>query len=168
MEALRVCSTCGEPKSHNQFWRNPGRRDGLMAECKACMAERNARWRAENSTPEFRAKKVDWVKRSRRRDPVGLMLRSARARARQRGIEFSITRDDVPCPTHCPVLGMELIYGGSGRLGGMPASASLDRVDNTKGYVPGNVAIISDRANRLKGNATADELEAIARWMRGD
>lgn len=139
-----------------------------MAECKACMSARHERWRSENNTPEFRAKKVEGVRAARKRDPIAQLLRQARARARKRGIEFSIGAADLEWPETCPVLGIRLRYGGWGGFGGKPDSASLDRIDNTKGYVLGNVAVISDRANRLKGNATADELEAIARWMRGD
>jgi hypothetical protein len=37
----------------------------------------------------------------------------------------------------------------------------LDRIDPTKGYVKGNVWIVSHRANTLKGNTTHDELKAI-------
>lgn len=168
MEALRICSTCCEAKPASEFWRNPGRRDGLMAECKACMSDRHSRWRAANSTPEFRAKKVAVTQEMRKRNPRAQLLRQARARAKKKGIEFSITLADVPWADVCPVLGISLRYGGWGGFGGKPDSASLDRIDNTKGYVPGNVAVISDRANKLKGNATADELEAIVRWMRGE
>jgi hypothetical protein len=48
---------------------------------------------------------------------------------------------------------------------GRDSSPSLDRIDNSKGYVKGNVAVISFRANTLKNNATADELRAIANFM---
>jgi hypothetical protein len=41
----------------------------------------------------------------------------------------------------------------------------LDRIDNNEGYVKGNVAVISFRANTLKNNATAEELRAIADYM---
>ena len=38
---------------------------------------------------------------------------------------------------------------------------TIDRIDNAVGYVPGNVRIISQRANVLKSNGTDKELEAI-------
>lgn len=44
-------------------------------------------------------------------------------------------------------------------------SPSIDRLDNTKGYVKGNINIISWRANRIKSDATLDELEKIYRWV---
>jgi len=80
-------------------------------------------------------------------------------------VQFNLTIEDVvEVPTHCPVLGLELVYPGHGK-GRTSCSASLDRLDNTKGYVPGNVAIISWRANKLKGDATFAELQALVRFM---
>lgn len=94
----------------------------------------------------------------------------ARQRGRSKGLEATITADDLVWPTHCPVLGIELNYADrSGQRGSGPTQQnwpSLDRWDNTKGYVPGNVFVISVRANVLKGNATADEMERIAAYMR--
>ena len=49
--------------------------------------------------------------------------------------------------------------------GSHPHSAHLDRLDPNKGYVIGNVSWISGRANRIKYNATVEELRAIADWM---
>jgi len=46
------------------------------------------------------------------------------------------------------------------------AAPSIDRVDNSKGYVPGNVRIISWRANRLKNDATVEEMELIIKYMK--
>ena len=43
-----------------------------------------------------------------------------------------------------------------------PAAASLDRIDGNKGYVPGNVNVVSLRANLLRKDMTNRELRALA------
>lgn len=95
------------------------------------------------------------------------LTRRARLRARKRGMEATIKASDIIWPTHCPVLGIELDYSPRGtRISNNPANPSLDRWDNAKGYVPGNVHVISYRANTLKNNATWRELEAVLKYAR--
>lgn len=91
------------------------------------------------------------------------MLKAARHRAKVKGIEFSITVSDIKIPAICPVLGMKL-KARSAR-GPIDCSPSLDRIDSSKGYVPGNVAVISFRANALKRDATLDELKKLVAWL---
>lgn len=78
--------------------------------------------------------------------------------------EFTIEFEDLFWPTHCPILGIELdYYGISGRK--EENSVSFDRVDSTKGYIPGNVEIISWRANRIKNDGTSEEHRKIADYL---
>lgn len=84
----------------------------------------------------------------------------ARHRAKKNGTEFLITAADLPLPQFCPLLGIELCYCND-KL--QPNSPSIDRVDPTLGYIPGNVWIISHKANCVKNNLTSDELGRIAR-----
>lgn len=98
------------------------------------------------------------------------MLTGTKQRAKKVGLEFSITKEDFPNPpTHCPILGIELVYGGYHDDGkkqqGRRNSASFDRIDNTKGYVPGNVRIVSWRANSLIKDASFEEVEAIYNYL---
>jgi hypothetical protein len=76
----------------------------------------------------------------------------------------------TPLPLTCPVLGCALIYDFAEHPGttrqAHPCAASLDRLDSSRGYVRGNVAVISWRANVLKGDATLEELEQLVAWMR--
>lgn len=95
------------------------------------------------------------------------MVLRARRRARHAGLEATITVADIVWPSHCPVLGLELDYftpRGS-RIVNNPANPSLDRWDNTKGYVPGNVFVISYRANTIKNTATYAEVLKIAKYL---
>ena len=69
--------------------------------------------------------------------------------------------------THCPLLGIELIYENCGRKATPANYATLDRIDATKGYEKGNVQILSFRANTIKGDATLEELKLIVKnWEK--
>jgi hypothetical protein len=94
----------------------------------------------------------------RRINPRIALFRSCKGSAKRRGLDFSITIDDIQIPLTCPVLGIPLIHG-SGRM--KENSASIDRLDSTKGYVPGNVWIISWRANRIKSDSNINELRSL-------
>lgn len=87
------------------------------------------------------------------------LVGDAKKRAKAQKLKFNITYKDVVIPELCPALGIKLIRGG-----GMSA-ASIDRINPKKGYVKGNVVIISKMANQIKSNATADQIRAVADWM---
>lgn len=80
-------------------------------------------------------------------------------RAKKKGLEFTITKEDFDIPLTCPYLKIP-IFRGDGIFG--DNSPSLDRVDVTKGYVPGNVEVISYKANRMKNDGTLEELVVFA------
>jgi hypothetical protein len=65
-------------------------------------------------------------------------------------------------PTVCPVLGIPLTLVAPPNSDGLP---TVDRIDSSKPYQVGNVAVISWRANIIKNMGTADEHRRIARWM---
>jgi hypothetical protein len=131
-------------KSLDEFPPDRRAKDGKQSKCRFCINE--------------------WIKNHYRSKPAEHMLRRARARATKNGFEFSITLDDIlPLPDRCPVFGVPL------RIGFMsqdPWSYSLDRVDNSKGYIQGNVVVMSYKANRLKNDGTAEDHETIALWIR--
>ena len=63
------------------------------------------------------------------------------------------------------MLGIKLNYTGR-RDTNDPDTPSLDRRDNSKGYVRGNVRVISWRANSRKSDLTALELWQIYRYAK--
>jgi hypothetical protein len=87
-------------------------------------------------------------------------------------VPFSITHEDIQIPELCPVLGIKLEHASKetasrGAMGGFhDASPTLDKIIPALGYVPGNIAVISWRANKLKGDGTTGELRAVADWMQ--
>lgn len=86
----------------------------------------------------------------------------ARYRAKRDGLKFNITMQDIVLPQRCPVFQTRLRFGA--RL--HKCIPSLDRIDSRKGYVRGNVQIISLRANTLKLDATLDELVTLGSFAR--
>lgn len=63
----------------------------------------------------------------------------------------------------CPILRIPLHLYGAPRCDNTP---SIDRIDNSKGYIKGNVQIISWKANRMKAEATLQDLEAMVAYMK--
>jgi hypothetical protein len=98
------------------------------------------------------------MRKRRESDPIGAMLARAQHRASKAGMPFTLQRSDFVLPTRCPVLGIPLQVTDSRKAG----SPSLDRVCPSLGYVAGNVRVISDRANRLKGDRGSAELAHLA------
>jgi hypothetical protein len=113
-------------------------------------------------------KKASWNVRARH-DPkkwAMVVLHNLRYRAKAKGIKFDLKPEDLELPEVCPVLGIKLRIA-FGRAANKPYSPSVDRFDNSKGYVKGNVRVISRRANSLKTNATVHELKQVIRYMEG-
>jgi hypothetical protein len=76
--------------------------------------------------------------------------------------EWALSFNDLEWPLVCPVLGLELDYFCPSRT---ESSVSFDRIDNNKGYIKGNVVVMSWRANRIKNDGTADEHQKIADFL---
>lgn len=96
-----------------------------------------------------------YKRRVRRQAPDLAILERAKDRAQRLGIKFALTRSHIRVPIACPVLGIPLVIGKPRSRN----SPSLDRIDPLKGYVAGNVRVISDHANRIKSNLTFPELQ---------
>ncbi len=91
------------------------------------------------------------------------MFQQVKNRAASRGIKFSISLSDIQIPEFCPVLGIKL---KTGVTHSRPDSPSLDRIDSSKGYIKGNVIVVSHRANTIKNNSTIEELEAVFNFYK--
>lgn len=94
----------------------------------------------------------------------GYMVRNVKFGAKRRGIEFDLTYHDFDLPKVCPLLNVILSYRSSKDNSFNSANrATLDRIDNSKGYVKGNVWVISRLANSMKNEATFDQLEIFSK-----
>lgn len=146
------------------------RRDNRSGYCTLCFNRLNSIMQSAKvkSDPTLRAKAAEnnlKYTRRRCRTPEFKMLYlmdAARRRAATRGVPFDMTIKDIsPFPEFCPVLThIRLNYLGTGVH--QDDSASIDRILPERGYVRGNVRIVSWRANRLKSDATSLELYVVA------
>ena len=92
--------------------------------------------------------------------PTYTVLRNARTRAKRDGAVFTISEADIHIPDVCPAIGISLYK--SPTLGGGPHSPSLELIDPSKGYTPGNVLVVSALVKRIMSDATLEEMKAIA------
>lgn len=83
----------------------------------------------------------------------------AKRRALTGGLDFDLDKSDIIIPKFCPITNLELIENkGKGFKDNSP---SLDRIDNSKGYIKNNVAVISMRANKCKSNLSLEEISKL-------
>jgi hypothetical protein len=139
----KTCSDCQLRLVSTEFYLKRSVIDGLDNRCKRCSRT--------------------FAKKCRIDSPEWFMLYSARQRARAKDWEFNLTIEDIQIPESCPVLGI-ILCRGDGKL--TPTSPTLDRIDSSKGYIKGNVRVISHRANTIKSNATVKELELVLKDAR--
>lgn len=135
----KLCSGCNIEKDRDEY---PTRKNPkyVLWRCKKCVQKyRKDWWQAQS-----------WQNR---------MFHTVRDRAKAKGLEFSITKEDLVIPEVCPVFGTK--FDKSNR----DTAPSLDRIDSTKGYTRDNIQVISWKANRLKNNATLEELQQLVKHM---
>lgn len=174
MKPQKKCSACGQVKETDLFYKKAG---GAIfrSECKECTKAMGRRDYHKNQ-PQRRhvARKYHFKNREAiigkmrkyranvlLNNPVQRLMYSCRASAKAKGLDFTIKAQDIVIPLVCPVLGIPILEC-MGRPG--PSSPSVDRIDNSKGYVPGNIVVVSYRANILKRDATKEELRRISEF----
>ena len=114
---------------------------------------------AERTRKTARERVAEW----RRNDPVKAMLSRVRMRAKIKGLAFALRPQDITIPSTCPVLGIPLRVAKAVADDNSP---ELDRIDNKRGYVSGNVIVVSRKVNRIKNDATLEELLKVASFYQ--
>ena len=138
-DGQRPCTSCKEMKPYKEFHKHSACKFGVNTVCKLCRKPLSRRT-YENTSVEYR------------------LWHGAKSRAAKYGREFSISLTDIVIQGECPVL--KVPYARRGEY-----APSLDRLDSSKGYVKGNIVVMSKRANRLKGNFTLQEAEALVKFL---
>lgn len=122
------------------------------------------RYSAERrKTPGYKAWHSAYLHRRRQTNDLAMFLAKTREVAKRRGHEFDLTSETFPTvPTHCPVLGIKLDRDDN------DSRPSLDRIDNTRGYVDGNVRWVSYKWNRMKGDHNLTTALLLVRDLSGN
>ena len=115
--------------------------------------------------PDGRNKKSLAAKKYREstKGRIQRLLDNARRRTKKNGLVFEIDSSDIHIPDYCPITGEKIHFGDDGSLN--LNSPSLDRIDNSKGYIKGNVAVISLKANKYKSNMSIEEITNLYNYI---
>lgn len=134
-------------------------------QCCTCGYEAATKHRASVYGKEYGKVYYKTVKKD---SPETIMLMSAKARAKKFSVPFSISKEDIRSviADTCPVLGIPLMHNSGTSGGYADNSPSLDRIVPELGYVVGNIAVISMKANRIKSNENDPAtFRKIADWI---
>lgn len=133
---------------------------------KHCKSEEERKQRRKEATDRFyqKNKEKDVLRRIelRNKNPISYMFSRVKSRALKQGIEFSISKEDIIIPEKCPILDIILKFGTMKQKASSP---SLDRVDNSKGYIKGNVRVISQKANHLKSDMSLETIKRLLDYV---
>jgi hypothetical protein len=113
--------------------------------------ERSAEFRARFKYSELRA-----------RNPARHLYWACFSRAKKKGLEMSLTQEWIAAryKKGCAVTGIPFADGGT--VGNSTKSASIDRIDNSKGYTQGNCRLVLYSVNMFKGTMTDVDMREIA------
>lgn len=163
---MKRCSKCKIKKSLDSFYNNKSTKDGKSHQCKECYSLYRSKNRDYNRKYMEMRRKTDneTLKKIKRKswrnlDPRKRMLSHAKQRSRLKGFEFNLELEDIIIPPVCPLLLIPFEYGEKGKYS---LVSTLDRIDSTKGYIKGNIWVISMKANSMKNSATREELLTFA------
>ena len=174
----KTCSKCKQELPLEAF--NKGNslygRRSFCRECEKKIQSAPDRKKRRRELELLRRQDPEYVRKTNERDKRRVhnnpqstklaLLRSAKQRAKSRGLDFNIDASDIDLPDKCPLLGIPLFSSYKGENKTYDNSYSIDRIDPRKGYIKGNVWVISYKANRIKNDATLDELETLVKNLK--
>lgn len=147
---MRKCYTCKCDLTVENSYKDGSSYSGRGSQCKACT--------------KIRTK--NYLDRDRKENFPKYLLKYAKRRAQLKGLDFNLTIEDIIIPDVCPVFGTVLELNNHTRQN--LNTPTLDRIDNSKGYVKGNVIVVSWKANRIKNNASLEELQLLVNFYKNN
>jgi hypothetical protein len=150
LREFKLCNKCNKELSFNKFrerkdtgWKDINNKF-RYSYCRECEKKR--------------------FKEAYKKDPIPQMLSNSKIRAKAKKLPHNITSDDIrevwPKDNICPVLKKPFEMGFKSEKTKSMAP-SLDKIIPSYGYTKGNIVVISDIVNRLKSDATLEDLKKI-------
>ena len=90
------------------------------------------------------------------------VLYTTEARAKKKGVPFTLTAADLSFPETCPICDEVLVRG---EKKGESSAPSVDRIIPSLGYVPENIIIICMRCNIRKSTSSPEDMIRIAEFF---
>ena len=163
----KVCGKCNEHLPLSEFTKRRDRKDGLAWDCKSCNKEYKANkcpfkrwWDAKKGNSKYDGTEFTIEPE----DIPGVKIKPIYFKTTWRANVGIKSWETIEYPKVCPVLGIELAWDQSGRMDNHINSPTLDRIDPTKGYIRGNVMMMSKLANQMKSNSTTEQLNQFCRY----
>ncbi len=157
---MKICFRCKKEKNKENFTLDNQKKDGLRTYCKECQQNISLQYKEKNRDLLSLKQRIFYKKIKQEK----LLLKSSKNNARSKNLINELSLEDIVIPEYCPVLNIPLFKGEKIYSDNSP---SIDRVDNSKGYLKDNIIIVSRRANCIKNNATVEELEKIVNFYKG-
>lgn len=155
----KICFACKKEKSLTDFYI---RKDGwIHSYCKICNTIEKQKW-AKNNLDKIRKNTQNFCANN----PIRAFLIDLKSRSKRKNIPFNLEECDICVPDYCPALNIKLNKQKHNKSNKNDDLPELDRIVPQKGYIKGNVKIISRRANRLKNDGNLLEHEKIVQYLR--
>ena len=142
MKPIKACTKCGIEKEYTEEFFSKREHGKLRADCRTCY---NKYYRDNNHK---------YLKAS--------MVYDAKERAKKKNMDFNLVKKDIHFPEVCPVFNIKLEHGRKD----WKNSPTIDRIDNTKGYLIDNCIVVSCLANTIKNSATPKQILKVGNFYK--
>ena len=142
MKPIKACTKCGIEKEYTEEFFSIREHGKLRADCRTCY---NKYYRDNNHK---------YAKTH--------MVYDAKTRAKKKNMDFNLLKKDIHFPEICPVLNIKLVHGRED----WQNSPTIDRIDNTKGYLINNCIVVSCLANTIKNSATPKQILKVGNFYK--
>lgn len=153
---MKKCIRCGKEVTDKDLSRRD--KNTLRKICKCC-TNKEAKDRRLRNHDYYRSQERIAERKLHCQDRRKRMLKGARERAEIKGLQFDLVISDFTIPEFCPILNIPLDSRDRNH------APSLDRIDNKKGYIKGNVRVISNKANTMKKDSTIFTLLLFIKYI---